>query len=150
MKIDKSEMHKNDNILHNEYNEYKIQRSIALTKLNSNNLNNKLNSKLNSNSLGSPPTIINKYGKLINIGKNNKNFSCPTISEILNYNNDINNSNYNNNISIDDIIKEEATPNKPENTLFEVVNKDLMDINAYDLNAFDINTFDINTYDTDY
>ena len=145
MKIDKSEMHKNDNILHNEYNEYKIQRSIALTKLNSklnsNNLNNKLNSKV-----GSPPTIINKYGKLINIGKNNKNFSCPTISEILDYNT------YNNYSSINNIIKEEAKPNKTENTLFEVVNKDLMDVNTFDdeiidVNTYDINTFDINTYD---
>ena len=137
MKIDKKEMHKNDNILYDEYNDYKIQRNISITKLNSKLNNNNLNNKL-----GSPPNIINRYGKIINIGKNNKNFSCPKISEILDYNaynnisiDDINNFN---NVSIDDI-KEEANTNTPENTLFEVVDKDLMDLQLFGLDSYDLN-----------
>ena len=141
MKIDKNEMHKNDNILYDDYNDYKIQRSISLTKLN-NNLNNKLNSKL-----GSPPNIINKYGKIINIGKNNKNFSCPKISEILDYNTYNNVSIDINNVSID-AIKEEAKTNKTENTLFEVVDKDLMDLQLFDLYPYDLNNvFDEGLHD---
>ena len=140
MKIDKKEMHKNDNILYDEYNDYKIQRNISITKLNNVGINNLTTErKFITPRINITPNIINRYGKIINIGKNNKNFSCPRISEILDYNayNNISIDDINN-ISIDDI-KEEAKTNKTENTLFEVVDKDLMDLQLFDLDSYDLN-----------
>ena len=142
MKIDKNEMHKNDNILYDEYNDYKIQKNIALTKVNSNNLITER--KVLTPLIISTSNIISKYGKIVNIGKNKEHFRYPTISEILDYNT---NPNIDTNKPEHQEQQFELDTSDLNNTLFEVIDNDLMDLHSFDLSTYDISTYDISTYE---